>query len=100
MAVKAQLDRLAAFEPAPYPVVSLYLNTQPGPTGRDQFHTFVRKEFAARGKTYPAGSPERDSLDKDLEPDFAVSSTARSIRLPTASPYSRARPASSSKLCR
>ena len=55
MAVKAQLDRLAAFEPAPYPVVSLYLNTQPGQTGRDQFHTFVRKEFAARGRTYPAG---------------------------------------------
>ena len=67
MAVKEQLDRLAAFEPAPYPVVSLYLNTQPGPTGRDQFQTFVRKEFAARGQTYPAGSPERESLDKDLE---------------------------------
>ena len=67
MSVKDQLDRLAAFEPAPYPVVSLYLNTQPGQTGRDQFHTFVRKEFAARGKTYPAGSPERESLDKDLE---------------------------------
>jgi peptide chain release factor subunit 1 len=67
MAVKEQLDRLAAFEPAPYPVVSLYLNTQPGQTGRDQFHTFVRKEFSARAKTYPAGSPERESLDKDLE---------------------------------
>ena len=67
MAVKEQLDRLAAFEPAPYPVVSLYLNTQPGQTGRDQFHTFVRKEFAARSKTYTTGSPERASLDKDLE---------------------------------
>ena len=67
MAVKEQLDRLAAFEPAPYPVVSLYLNTQPGPTGRDQFKTFVRKEFAARSRTYPAGSPERESLDKDLD---------------------------------
>ena len=67
MAVKDQLDRLAAFEPAPYPVVSLYLNTQPGPTGRDQFNTFVRKEFAARSRTYAAGSPERESLDQDLE---------------------------------
>jgi peptide chain release factor subunit 1 len=67
MAVKDQLDRLAAFEPAPYPVVSLYLNTQPGPTGRDQFTSFVRKEFAARSRTYDAGSPERESLDKDLE---------------------------------
>jgi peptide chain release factor subunit 1 len=67
MAVKDQLDRLAAFEPAPYPVVSLYLNTQPGQTGRDQFQSFVRKEFAARSRTYEAGSPERESLDKDLE---------------------------------
>jgi peptide chain release factor subunit 1 len=67
MPVKDQLDRLAAFEPAPYPVVSLYLNTQPGPTGRDQFQTFVRKEFAARSRTYPAGSPEQESLASDLE---------------------------------
>jgi peptide chain release factor subunit 1 len=67
MSVKEQLDRLAAFEPAPYPVVSLYLNTQPGQTGRDQFHTFVRKEFAARGRTYPQGSPDRESLDRDFE---------------------------------
>jgi peptide subunit release factor 1 (eRF1) len=67
MSVKDQLARLAAFEPAPYPVVSLYLNTQPGQTGRDQFHTFVRKEFAARSRTYPAGSPDRQSLDQDLE---------------------------------
>ena len=67
MAVKDQLDRLAAFAPAPYPVVSLYLNTQPGQTGRDQFKSFVRKEFAARGRTYDAGSPERESLGKDLE---------------------------------
>jgi peptide chain release factor subunit 1 len=62
-----QLDRLSLFEPAPYPVVSLYLNTQPGPVGRDQFQAFVRKEFSARADTYPPGSPERDSLDRDLE---------------------------------
>ena len=62
-----QLDRLSLFEPAPYPVVSLYLNTQPGPVGRDQFQGFIRKEFAARADTYPTGSPERESLDRDLE---------------------------------
>jgi peptide chain release factor subunit 1 len=67
MTVTDQLDRLAAFEPAPYPVVSLYLNTQPGPTGRDQFKTFVRKEFAARSRTYRENSPERRSLEQDLE---------------------------------
>jgi peptide chain release factor subunit 1 len=67
MSVTDQLDKLAAFEPAPYPVVSLYLNTQPGPVGRDQFQTFVRKEFAARSRTYPAHSPERECVEQDLE---------------------------------
>ena len=65
--INEQLDRLAAFEPMPYPVVSLYLNTQPGQTGRDQFQSFVRAEFKSRSGTYPPGSPDRDSLDKDLE---------------------------------
>lgn len=67
MTLTEQLDRLAAFDVSPYPVVSLYLNTQPGPTGKDQFQTFVRKEFALRSRTYPENSPERESLDKDLE---------------------------------
>ena len=67
MSLTDQLDRLAAFEPAPYPVVSLYLNTKPGQTGRDQFQTFIRKEFPARSQTYPANSPERESLDRDLQ---------------------------------
>lgn len=67
MTLTEQLDRLAAFEPAPYPVVSLYLNTQAGPSGRDQYHVFVRKELKARSRTYAAHSPERESLDRDLE---------------------------------
>jgi peptide chain release factor subunit 1 len=67
MSLSEQLQRLAAFEPAPYPVVSLYLNTQAGQHGRDQHQAFVRKEFKARSRTYPEGSPERESLDRDLE---------------------------------
>ena len=63
----AQLERLAAFEPAPYPVISLYLNTQPGQHGRDQHQAFIRKEFKARSRTYAPNSPERASLDRDLE---------------------------------
>jgi peptide chain release factor subunit 1 len=62
-----QLDRLAAFEPAPYPVISLYLNTQPNERGRDNFQAFLRKELKARAQTYPARSPERAMLDRDLE---------------------------------
>ena len=67
MPLTDQLDRLARFEPVPYPVVSLYLNTQPNDRGRDQFQSFVRQEFKSRSRTYPQGSPDRDSLDKDLE---------------------------------
>jgi peptide chain release factor subunit 1 len=67
MPITEQLDRLARFEPVPYPVVSLYLNTQPNERGRDQHQTFVRQEFKARSRTYPPGSPERESLDKDLD---------------------------------
>src|SRR5829696_3323984 len=67
MTLNDQFSRLAAFEPSPYPVISLYLNTQPDGRGRDHFQTFVRKELKARSQTYPARSPERDMLDRDLE---------------------------------
>jgi peptide chain release factor subunit 1 len=67
MPITEQLDRLARFEPVPYPVVSLYLNMQPNEHGRDQYGAFVRQEFKARSRTYPPGSPDRESLDKDLE---------------------------------
>lgn len=67
MPLKAQLDRLARMEPVPYPVVSLYLNMQPNEHGRDEFQRFVRQEFKGRSQTYPAGSADRDSLERDLE---------------------------------
>jgi peptide subunit release factor 1 (eRF1) len=67
MPVSDQLSRLAAFGPVPYPVVSLYLNTQPGPTGRDQFATFVRKEFTARAQAFAPNSPDREHLDQDFQ---------------------------------
>ena len=67
MSLTEQLDRLAGFEPAPYPVVSLYLDTRPNQHGRDQHQAFTRKELKARSRTYPANSPERESLDKDID---------------------------------
>ena len=67
MSLTEQLDRLAGFEPAPYPVVSVYLDTRPNQHGRDQHHAFIRKELKARSRTYPPNSPERESLDKDIE---------------------------------
>jgi len=67
MTLSDQLQRLAAIEPSPYPVVSLYLNAQPDQHGRDHHHLFVRKELKNRTATYPPRSGERDMLDRDFE---------------------------------
>jgi peptide chain release factor subunit 1 len=66
-ALSAQLDRLSAFEPGPFPVVSLYLNAQPDQHGRDHFDSFLRRELPERIRTYPAAGPERKSLEEDAE---------------------------------
>lgn len=64
--VDEQLERLANFEPSPFPVISLYLNTQTQETGRTNFDAFVRKELRARAQTYTPHSEERESFDKDV----------------------------------
>ena len=61
------LDRLARFRSDRFPVVSLYLDGRPDPRGRDHYQPFARKELAARSRTFPARSPERDSFDRDAE---------------------------------
>jgi len=63
--LNAQLDRLAAFDSGPFPVVSLYLDLRPNDRGRDNFEPFLRKELADRIQTYAARGPERESLEKD-----------------------------------
>lgn len=59
------LDELAAFEPNGFPVVSLYLDTRPDQHGRDNFDSFVRKEFAARARSFAPDSFERASFEAD-----------------------------------
>lgn len=63
----AQLDRIAAFDSGPFPVVSLYLNMQPDQHGRDNFDSFLRRSLADRVRTYSAQGPEREGLEKDAE---------------------------------
>ena len=60
------IDRLAQFDPVPFPVLSLYLNAQPDSVGRDRFEQFLRKTFSERLSTYRAGAPERESLERDV----------------------------------
>ena len=67
MALNELLDRLAAFEPTGFPVISLYLNAQANEHGRDQYGAFVRKELNERAKSFEASSAERESFDHDVE---------------------------------
>ncbi len=62
-----RLEMLAALEPAPFPVISLYLNLSANQHGRDDFDTFVRKVFPERAAGLPASSAERQSFDQDHE---------------------------------
>jgi peptide subunit release factor 1 (eRF1) len=64
--LETTLDRLARLESSPVPFVSLYLNLRADAQGKDNYQSFVRKELPARARTFAAGSPERDSLDRDI----------------------------------
>jgi peptide subunit release factor 1 (eRF1) len=61
------LDRLAQFEPTGFPVISLYLNAEADQHGQTNFGPFVRKEMGEQVKTFPKGSAERESFEKDAE---------------------------------
>ena len=67
MELTNQLRELAEFESGDLPVISLYLNTQPDQNGRPNFDAFVRKEFKRAVQSFPAGSPERESVEADVE---------------------------------
>lgn len=62
-----RMESLAALEPSPYPVISLYLNLTPHPGERADHMLFVRKVFNDRAKAMLAESPERESFEKDAE---------------------------------
>lgn len=66
-ALAETLDRLARFDPAPLPVISLYLNLQADQHGKDNYGSFVKKELSARARSYPPRSPARESFDRDVE---------------------------------
>lgn len=62
-----RFQNLAAAEPSPFPVISLYLNLAAGQGGRESSVSFVKKALADRGRSLPADSPERESFEQDDE---------------------------------
>src|SRR5436853_747632 len=60
------LDRLLNFEPAPAPVISLYLDARADQHGQHTFLPFVRKQLNERSKSYANQSTERQSFEEDF----------------------------------
>jgi peptide chain release factor subunit 1 len=65
--LQEQFDRLVAFPPTTFPVLSLYLNAEPDQHGKDDVDRFLRRELPARGRTFEPHSADRESYDKDVE---------------------------------
>jgi hypothetical protein len=66
--IEEPLARLVAFEPTTFPVLSVYLNTQPDQHGRaPDAAPDLQREFKALARTWLPGSPERHSFDIDAE---------------------------------
>jgi peptide chain release factor subunit 1 len=61
--LREQLDRLAAFEAADAPVLSLYLDMRPDEQGRPRHETFLRKAWLERGRSLSGDA--RKSFDRD-----------------------------------
>lgn len=59
------VDRLARFEPAGAPVISLYLDARADEHGGDRFESFVRRELPRRVATWPRRSEARAALERD-----------------------------------
>ena len=66
--IEGPLARLVAFQPTTFPVLSVYLNTQPDQHGRTpDALPYLHREFKALARTWAPSSPERRSFDHDLE---------------------------------
>jgi hypothetical protein len=66
-------SRAAAFEPTTFPVLSVYLNTQPDQHGRTpDAAPYLHREFKALARTWAPSSPEHHSFDQDVERSFPI----------------------------
>jgi peptide subunit release factor 1 (eRF1) len=73
--IEEPLARLVAFEPTTFPVLSVYLNTQPDSHGHaPDAVPYLHREFKALARTLAPSSPERHSFDRDAERMVAYAS--------------------------
>src|SRR6476469_7037411 len=62
-----RMETLAALEPSPFPVISLYLSLAANQNGRDDYRQFIRKVFTERAQAIPDQSSERESFAADVK---------------------------------
>lgn len=61
------VQKLAAFEPSGFPVVSLYLDAKANKNGRDEYEIWFRQEIANLSENYEEDSAEAQSIKQDIE---------------------------------
>ena len=61
------LEKLLDTEPAGFPFISLYLNTEPNENGKKDFSTFLKKQLKDHAAVLEPGSSELESFEKDTK---------------------------------
>ncbi|HEX8288216.1 MAG TPA: Vms1/Ankzf1 family peptidyl-tRNA hydrolase [Pyrinomonadaceae bacterium] len=68
MKLNKLVEKLAAFEPSGFPVVSLYLDATPNENGRDEYRVWLRQEIADLSENYKdEESAAAQSFKSDIE---------------------------------
>lgn len=60
-------EKLIAFEPSGFPVVSLYLNATANENGRDEYKAWLKSEISELIGSYEEDSAEAQSINADVE---------------------------------
>jgi peptide subunit release factor 1 (eRF1) len=76
--LRAQLHKLAAFEPTTFPVISLYLDMRPDQNGRTRIDLFLRKVFPERASTLKGDARKSFEQDVDRITAYLADDVARS----------------------
>jgi len=61
------VQKLAAFEPSGFPVVSLYLDAKANENGHEGYGSWLKKEISELSENYEEDSAEAQSLKSDVE---------------------------------
>jgi peptide chain release factor subunit 1 len=67
MKLNKLVEKLAAFEPNGFPVVSIYLDARANENGRDEYEIWLRQAINEAGEEFEEDSAEAESFKADIE---------------------------------